>query len=371
VTRIFDVFKNNNRTVVKRNLKSALWRANSEFENQINGEDSLNILITGGCGFIGVNLARVLVKNQNNVRVLDNLSIGLREDLAQVGPFQESVLGKPGIKTDKLALLVGDIRNAAHMQFASNGVDAVIHLAANTGVISSIKDPESDFEANVIGTFNCLESARLNGVRRVVFASSGASLGEQVPPIHEDMAPHPISPYGASKLCGEAYCSAYWGAFGIETVALRFGNVYGPYSRHKNSVVAKFIKHLLASEPLPIYGDGSQKRDLIFVEDLVDAIMLALGKPGIGGQVFQITAHCEHSVFELAEELNCLAQKYLGRGSPIIYEKERKGEVRRNLSDISKARRMLGFEPKHDLKTGLEKTFLSFLKDSNKHWRKE
>jgi len=144
-------------------------------------------------------------------------------------------------------------------------------------------------------------------------------------------------------------------------VVLRFGNVYGPRSSHKGSVVAKFIKHILAGEPMPIYGDGNQTRDFIYVEDLVEAIVLSMEKPGIGGEIFQIATHREHTVGEVAEELNRLSERYLGRKNPIVYEKERKGEVRRNFSDISKARKMLGFEPRFDLITGLEHTFLWFL----------
>jgi len=330
----------------------------------------LKILVTGGCGFIGSNLVRGVLGRNHSIRVLDNLSVGTWEDLdriqkSEVGGQRPEVggqrpeSGRPGIE-----LLVGDIRDQGLAQKACKGVDTIVHLAANTGVIPSIEDPEFDCLTNVIGTFNCLEAARQNRISRFVFASSGAPLGEQVPPIHEEMAPHPISPYGASKLCGEAYCSAYHGSYGVETVVLRFGNVYGPYSNHKGSVVAKFIKHILASEPLPIYGDGNQTRDFVFVEDLVEAIVLAMEKPDIGGQVFQIATHLEHTVGEVAEELNSLARKYLGRSSPVVYEKERKGEVRRNFSDISKARRMLGFEPKYDLKTGLEKTFLWFVENS-------
>lgn len=316
-----------------------------------------------------MNLISCLLSKDGNhqIRVLDNLSVGSSEDLAPIGKSEkDSAGGLTGGNSVKLELIVGDIRDEDLVRRASKGMDAVVHLAANTGVIPSIEDPGTDCATNVMGTFHCLEAARLNGVSRFVFASSGAPLGEQVPPIHEEMVPHPISPYGASKLCGEAYCSAYHGSYGLETVALRFGNVYGPCSNHKGSVVSKFIKHILASEPLPIYGDGNQTRDFIYVEDLVEAILSAVEKPGVGGQIFQIATHREHTIGEVAEELNRLAEKYLGRRSPIVYEKERKGEVRRNFSDISKAKRTLGFEPEHDLKKGLEKTFLWFLDNSRK-----
>jgi len=362
----------------------------------------LNILVTGGCGFIGVNLIRRLmdVGDGHRIRVIDNLTVGKREDLAAVCTFSEvdqtvkPEIRNPNLETNskfrctnkqepdqstknsirkadpssvhgprssEVELVVGDIRDEDLAVKACRGMDAVVHLAANTGVMPSIEDPMADCMANVIGTVNFLEAARKNGAKRFVFASSGAPLGEQEPPIHEEMVPRPISPYGASKLCGEAYCSAYYGSFGLETVALRFGNVYGPRSSHKGSVVAKFIRHIMAGETLPIYGDGNQTRDFIYIEDLVDAILLALERPNIGGEVFQTATHREHTVGEVAEVLNRLAEKHQGRKSEIVYENERKGEVKRNYSDISKARRMLGFEPKWGLEEGLEETFLWFL----------
>ena len=325
-----------------------------------------NIVITGGCGFIGVNLIRFLMKTDESVciRVVDNFSLGQPEDLGRVSSIKRLKADQLNGWQDGVSLVEGDILDEGLAETICQGADGVVHLAANTGVISSIDDPRADCEANVIGTFNYLEACRINGVKRFVFASSGAPLGEQTPPIHEEMVSRPISPYGASKLCGEAYCSAYFGSFGIETVALRFGNVYGPCSTHKGSVVAKFIKHIFARESLPIYGDGNQTRDFVYIDDLVKAILLACNKTGIGGEVFQIATHREHTVAEVAENLNQLAEKYLGRKSSIIFEKERKGEIRRNYSDISKAKKCLGFDPKYDLEQGLKKTFLWFLAHS-------
>ena len=140
---------------------------------------------------------------------------------------------------------------------------------------------------NIVGTFNFLQAARHNNVSRFIFASSGAPAGEVVPPIHEELPPHPVSPYGASKLAGEGYCSAFNKTYGVETVMLRFGNVYGPGSLHKGSVVAKFIRNAIDGEPLVVYGDGSQTRDFIYIEDLIRAVLLASEVPNVGGKFFK------------------------------------------------------------------------------------
>jgi len=325
-----------------------------------------SVVITGGCGFIGINLVKSILASGNaHILVLDNLSSGSKEDLYKLGPVTEVSLQdfKHDATSPGVTFLKADILDDHIAKEVCQHSGAVVHLAANAGVMPSIEDPRSDCLANVLGTLNYLDAARINGVPRFVFASSNAPLGEQCPPIHEEMVARPLSPYGASKLSGEAYCSAYYHAFGLQTVVLRFGNVYGPHSSRKNSVVAKFIKHILASEPLPIYGDGSQTRDFVYVDDLIHAILLALEKLEAGGHIFQIATYREHTVVEVAEELNGLAEKYLGRKSPIVYENERRGEVRKSYSDISKAKDLLEFEPRYDLKQGLEKTFLWFLEN--------
>ncbi len=236
-------------------------------------------------------------------------------------------------------------------------------MAASTGVIPSIENPRMDCMVNVLGAFTYLDACRKQSVPRFVLASSGAPLGEKIPPIHEEMVPRPISPYGASKLCGEAYCSAFYGSYNVQTVCLRFGNVYGPYSTHKSSVVAKFVKQIMSGEKLTIYGDGNQTRDFIYIDDLCAAVWASLTAAGVGGEVFQIATHKEHTVSDLAEKLNNLALKYLGKSSHVEHEVERKGEVRRNFSDISKARKMLSWEPKWDFAKGIEETLKWFLKE--------
>jgi UDP-glucose 4-epimerase len=214
---------------------------------------------------------------------------------------------------------------------------------------------------NVLGTLNYLESCRLHRVSRFVFASSGASIGDCDPPLHEELAAHPISPYGASKLAGEAYCSAYKRSFGIESVALRFGNCYGPLSTHKGSVVAKFIREALAGEPWEIYGDGGQTRDFIFVDDVVEAILRAACAETIGGEAFQIATHTETTVLDLAHLLRKTLEDRGLKLAGIRHSALRTGDVKRNYSDTRKARLKLGWAAQVSLTAGLNRTVDWFL----------
>jgi len=317
-------------------------------------------LITGGCGFIGTRLIqRLSGKPEHSLRVLDNLTVGSREDLSRACSFVEirrDDLPQP-FDPARVQLVCGDILDEELTGAAGKGADVIVHLAANTGVEPSVQNPRKDCLANVIGTLNCLESARHHGVKRFVFASSGAPVGECEPPIHENLAPHPVSPYGASKLAGEGYCSAYFRTFGVETVALRFGNVYGPGSTHKSSVVAKFLRQALRGEALVVNGDGSQTRDFLYIDDLVDAVCLASSTPGIGGEIFQIATGSETSIREILGDIEALIQETglnfpgAGRGQ------WRAGDVKRNFSDISKATRILGWNPQTSRLDGLKRTF--------------
>ena len=322
-------------------------------------------LITGGCGFLGTSLIKHLAaEGQHAIRVVDNLSVGTREDLAAAGEFLE--VGRHEIPalsetlsmgtSSLLQLIVGDIGDEDLALKASEGVDVIVHLAANTGVAPSVENPRMDCVSNVLGTLNYLEGARHNHVKRFVFASSGAPVGECTPPIHEEMVPHPVSPYGASKLAGEGYCSAYFRTFGVETVALRFGNVYGPGSGHKNSVVAKFIKQAINREVLEIYGDGSQTRDFIYIDDLIRAVVCASKCHRIGGEVFKIASNRETTLKELTIYLIRAITKSGVDEPNVIYSEQRLGDVLRNYSDTTKAYRYLGWKSEVTLDVGLEKT---------------
>jgi UDP-glucose 4-epimerase len=295
-------------------------------------------LVTGGCGFIGTNLISRLASLGHRVRVLDNLSMGKREDIEHYG----------------VDLQIGDIRDLPAVKKACEGIDTVVHLAAHTRVIESVTDPELNFAINAAGTMNVLLACRDAAVKKMIFASTGgAILGEQTPPVHEGMVPRPVSPYGAGKLAGEAYCSAFFGSYGLNTIALRFSNVYGPFSYHKGSVVAQFFRNLMQKQPLIVYGDGQQTRDFVFVSDLVEAIMLA-DKADAAGEVFQIASGVETSLRTLLATMKTVLP---GVALDVRYEPARAGEISRNYASIEKARRMLGFDPKTKLDQGLKDTW--------------
>jgi UDP-glucose 4-epimerase len=304
----------------------------------------MRILITGGCGFIGINLIAYLrQRNSDHLTVLDNLSEGNKENL---GEFD-------------VEFVEGDIRDIALVKRTMQGMDAVIHLAADTRVVDSIENPDYNFDVNVFGTYNLLSAARLGGVGKFVMASTGGAIvGDVTPPVREDMVPKPISPYGASKLCGEAYCSAFAGAYGMKTVCLRFSNVYGPRSFHKGSVVAHFFKQILQGNSLKVYGNGEQTRDFVFVDDISAGIAGALIIEE-GGNAYQLGTGAETSVNELIR----MIQRCVADAGPVSvgYEPARKGEVLRNYCDISLARKGLGFSPQVELPEGLARTWEWFL----------
>jgi UDP-glucose 4-epimerase len=295
------------------------------------------VLITGGAGFIGRHLSDYLSTAGNcAVTVIDNESLGDRRHL----------------DLDSVRFIPGDLRNRDDLGAALEGQDAVVHLAADTRVMDSIENPAHNFENNVIGTFNLLELCRELGVRRVVAASTGgAILGDVVPPVHEDMAPQPTSPYGASKLMLEGYLSAYTSSFGMTGCALRFSNIYGPKSFHKGSVVAHFFRRILADEPLVVYGDGSQTRDFLFVGDLVEAIRTAIDSDTSGS--FQLGSGVPTSVNTFLD----LMRNVTGREFEVVYKDFRPGEVRETWCQIDKAREALGFAPATSLEHGLRQTW--------------
>ena len=306
----------------------------------------IRCLITGGCGFIGVNLVRYLLnRGDYEIVILDNFSVGKREYL------DEAIDDLPNKKN--VEVVEGDIRDRAICDEVCKGIDTVVHLAAQAGVISSIEDPFYDCEVNINGTLNLLNSAVKNKVDKFIFASSNAPLGQQDPPINEEKVPKPLSPYGASKLACEGYCSAFYKSYGLKTVILRFSNVYGPYCLHKNSVVAKFLKDGILKGKLTIYGDGNQTRDFIHVDDLCHAIYLTLtfsDSNNHWGEIFHLGTGKETRIIDLATMVKALFDREID----IIFEPERKGEIKRNYSDISKTKSMLRFKTRIKLEEGVK-----------------
>ncbi len=314
------------------------------------GYRSMRVLVTGGAGFIGSNLVRHLCESGGyDLVVLDNLSVGQNApELPRAVRF-----------------IRDDFTDAAIVAGCLKDVDAIVHLAALSGVIDSVEDPRPSFQINVAGSFQLLELARAAKVRRIINASTGgALLGDVTPPINENMAPCPLSPYGASKLAVEGYCSAFAGAFGMACATLRFSNIYGPRSGHKKSVVAAFIKNIIRGEQITIYGDGAQQRDYLYVGDLVRGIEKALRCELIG--TYQLGAGKPTSLHELIEALGSVT----GRSFSVHKAPARVGEVHRTWCDISKAEREIGYTAPTTLVEGLKRTWQWFL-DNRQVWERQ
>ena len=283
-----------------------------------------------------------------------NLSEALDFKLTPIGCIEELDWNA------RIQVIESDILESKNLFEISRGADAIIHLAANTGVAPSVAKPLYDCNVNVIGTLNALECCRINKIKKFIFASSGAPLGEQTPPLSEQSLPQPASPYGASKLAGEGYCFAYSKSFGIQTIGLRFGNVYGPGSVNKSSVIAKFIKLALARKKIDIYGDGTQTRDFIHIDDLISAIELALKVENVSGELFQIATARETSVNTLLYLMKTVFEEQNLVFPSVVYKEKRIGDVKHNFSDTTKARKILGWEPKVSLVNGLKGTLNYF-----------
>jgi UDP-glucose 4-epimerase len=295
----------------------------------------MHVLVTGGAGFVGANLVEHLQATGHEVRVLDDLSGGSRPAWW-------------GRRSGPRAIL-GSVEDVAAARRATKGVDAVVHLAAKPGVADSVAHPEIDFRVNVRGTFTMIDAARRSGVGSFVFASSGAVLAGARPPLRENMAPAPLSPYGASKLYGEGITAAA-GVFGMIGVSLRFANVYGPLSAHKKSVISLFIHRALAGEPLVVYGTGRQTRDFLYVGDVCIAVERALhsSRPG----VYHLGTGVETSV-------NALVGKVVGAcGAEVAIERRhaRPGDAARSFVDLSAAHKALRWTPRVALDEGLART---------------
>ena len=296
-------------------------------------------LVTGGAGFIGSHLVERLVAGRMPVRVLDNFSSGTMMNLAGVA--------------DQIDVIEGDIRDPATVQGALAGVTKVFHLAAQPSVPLSIADPGTTIEINVTGTLNLLEGARDAGCTRLVFASTCAIYGDgEELPKREGMAPAPMSPYAASKLMGEHLCTIFTRTYGLETVALRYFNVFGPRQDPASAYAAavpRFVAALQAGISPIIYGDGEQTRDFVAVDDVVAANLRAATVAGIEGQVFNVAGGYQVSINTVLTEL----ARLLGTDVPVQYEPARPGDIRHSYADLQRAATLLSFAPRVSFAEGL------------------
>jgi len=303
--------------------------------------DYSEILVTGGAGFIGSHIVDRLLQEGLAVRVLDNMSTGEKKNLAQ---HQNK---------KSFRFIEGDVRNFDWVKKAVEGVDAVVHEAALVSVTRSVEDPLLSNEINVKGTVNLLKACVDAHVKRFVLASSCAVYGDtESLPNHENLAPKPLSPYAADKLAAETYAKVFHDVYGLETVSLRYFNVYGPRQKYGpySGVISIYINLLQENEPPLIIGDGNQTRDFVNVKDVVEANINALTKPKAAGEVFNISTGEATTIIKLAETI----QQIMGKTDvKPVYAEPRPGDIMHSYGDISKAERKLGYKPRVQLEKGL------------------
>lgn len=304
----------------------------------------MTILVTGGAGFIGSHLTETLLKEGRQVRVFDNFSTGKKENLL----FDESY--------PRLEVTEGDIRDLAMCRHVMKGVEYVFHEAALPSVQQSVEDPVTSNEVNAGGTLNILIAARDEGVKRVIYASSCAIYGDDpILPKKEDMYPAPLSPYALQKYVGERYCRLFFDLYGLETISLRYFNVFGPRQDPASlysAVIPRFITALVRGSSPVVYGDGEQSRDFTYVGNVVRANLLALSAVRLHGEVVNIGCGRRTSLNHLLGILKGI----LGSKASPIYEEARHGDVRHSVADIGRGKEVLNYDPADEVRTGLEKT---------------
>jgi UDP-glucose 4-epimerase len=308
-------------------------------------------LVTGGAGFIGSHLVERLLRDGARVRVLDNFSTGSRAFLPFAGEFP-----------DTLEIVEGDIRDLPAVEAAAAGARAIFHQAAMRSVPRSVQDPLGANANNVTGTLHVLEAARRAGVRRVVYASSSSVYGDRPElPKREDQRPAPISPYAVSKAAGEQYAAVWSRLFGVETVGLRYFNVFGPRQDPASeyaAVIPRFVLWALSGQPLEVHGDGTQSRDFTYIDNVVEANLLAAQAPGVGGEVFNVGCGERISLLAIVETL----ERDLGRPLARRHTPGRAGDVPHTLADVGKAKRLLGYTPAVGFDEGFRRTIAYFRK---------
>lgn len=301
-------------------------------------------LVTGGAGFIGSNIVEALVRKGERVRILDDFSTGNLSNLASV--------------KERVEIVTGDLRDMQAVRRAVDGVSYVLHQAALRSVPRSVDDPLSTDAVNTHGTLQLLVAAReAKSVRRLVYASSSSVYGDSPAlPKVEEHTPSPISPYAVAKLAAEHYCRTFTHLYGLETVSLRYFNVFGPRQSPESkyaAVVPLFIRAALRDEPLIVHGDGEQSRDFTYIDNVVQANLLACTNPGVGGEVFNIACNSRHSVVEIARTI----ERLLGRKLKIEHTSPRSGDVRHTQAAIDKAERLLHYRPTVGFEEGMRRTF--------------
>ena len=307
----------------------------------------MKVLVTGGAGFIGSNLVRALLERGDDVRVLDNFSTGNRANLADLA--------------GEIELVEGELRSYERVHAATRRVEVVFHEGALPSVPRSVHDPLTTGAVNVDGTLNVLLAARDEGVRRVVFASSSSIYGNsgELPRV-ETHSPDPISPYAVSKLAAERYCVSFSRVYPLETVALRYFNVFGPHQDPTSqyaAVVPRFIATIADERPVPVYGDGEQRRDFTYVGNVVEANLLAADSENVSGAVINVATGRGVSVNELSDVIGAT----LGLPVERDYQPERAGDVRDSWADVTRARELLGYQPRVTLEEGLRLAAEAFL----------
>jgi UDP-glucose 4-epimerase len=311
------------------------------------------VLITGGAGFIGSHLARRLLRAGWRVRIFDNFSTGKRTNLAELRGEAE--------------VIEGDLRDAAAVRRAMGGVELVFHQGALPSVPRSVNDPYTCNAVNVDGTLNVLLAARDAGARRVIVASSSSVYGDTPAlPKVETMAPRPRSPYAVSKLAAEQYAVIFPALYGLETVALRYFNVFGPRQDPDSpysGVIARFCTAAITGQPFTVHGDGRQTRDFSYVENVVEANLLAATAPDASGEVFNIACGERTALLDVVAILNRLT----GQELPVVHEPPRPGDIRDSLADIGRARRVLGYEPLVGVADGLARTLAWYREAAGRH----
>jgi nucleoside-diphosphate-sugar epimerase len=303
---------------------------------------AIDYLITGGAGFIGSNIAEHLAARDFRVRIFDNFSSGKRENIAGFA--------------DKIEVVEGDLRVLESVKRALDGVRYVLHIGAIPSVPRSVEDPHTTNEANITGTLNVLIAARDARCRRIVFSSSSAVYGDTPTlPKSEAMTPSPLSPYAIHKITGEYYCRIFWQLYGLETVSLRYFNVFGPRQDPRSqyaAVIPRFITAILKDEPPTVFGDGHQSRDFSHVENVIEANLAAChaSKEALG-ETFNIACGGRVSLLELIETINHI----VGKKVAPRFEPPRAGDILHSQADISKAAKLLGWTPRVDFRAGIEK----------------